>query len=47
VGFTFQNGALSVWLTDRFDDVEAIAPMIDLMMALYNRIPAQVWTGVG
>lgn len=47
VGFTFQNGALSVWLTDRFDDVEAISPMIDLMMALYNRIPAQVWTGVG
>lgn len=47
VGFTFQNGALSVWLMGRFDDVDVIAPMIDLMMALYNRIPAQVWTGVG
>ena len=46
VGFTFQNSALSVWLTDRFDDATAIPPMIDLMMALYNRIPAQVWTGM-
>jgi len=47
VGFSIEHGALSVWLTDRFDDVNAISPMIDLMMELYNRIPAQVWTGMG
>ena len=46
LGFTFQRGALSVWLTDKFDDTAAISPMIDLMMALYNRIPAQVWSGI-
>jgi hypothetical protein len=46
VGFSFEHGALSVWLTDKFDDTDAIAPMIDLMMALYDRIPAQVWTGI-
>jgi hypothetical protein len=47
LGFTFQRGALSVWLTDKFDDTAAIPPMIDLMMALCQRIPAQVWSGVG
>jgi hypothetical protein len=46
VGFTFEHGALSVWLNGKFDDVNAISPMIDLMMELYNRIPAQVWSGV-
>lgn len=46
VGFSFEHGALSVWLTDKFEDVDSISPMIDLMMALYNRIPAQVWTGI-
>jgi hypothetical protein len=46
VGFSFERGTMSVWLTNAFEDVETISPMIDLMMALYNRIPAQVWTGV-
>lgn len=46
VGVTFQRGTLNVWLTGPFDDVHAIPPMIDLMMELFARVPARVWTGV-
>lgn len=45
IGVTFEHGALSVWLRARFEDVDVIAPMIDLMMQLYQRIPPRVWAG--